>query len=416
MGAFQDMIETRETRLRRAPAARGRAARLRRRRASCSSATWRSRTSCAPSRRSTTSRRWAPRRSASSGRASSASRRRSRAPPDTPENAELRARLALVKGVLFFRLNDAYGARLWQEHRGLKDLNLALHEAQSRWIRVERARKNVPANTGEFAARVAALKQRIDALQTRLAAAEAAAERLPGAGRRAGARAAEGPAGRLPGAGALCARAPCTTVPPVPRRRPDPARPPAPAAEGRRRRDDRRRRGPRSRRNEARAAHCAAGPWRWRWPALAAALACARRAARRPPTIGGSVEARRSRCTRTRRPMPAPPRRWRTTATSSSCRIPIRSCAPRRCAASVTSTSMPGRWSAWSRRSPRSTCRARRPSSSTRRCSRPIPTTPRNDQVLYQLARAYETTGQPEPALATLDRIVQKYPQSPQHR
>jgi cellulose synthase operon protein C len=37
----------------------------------------------------------------------------------------------------------------------------------------------------------------------------------------------------------------------------------------------------------------------------------------------------------------------------------------------------------------------------------------RNDQVLYQLARAYETTGQPEQALATLDRIVQKYPNSP---
>jgi tetratricopeptide (TPR) repeat protein len=38
----------------------------------------------------------------------------------------------------------------------------------------------------------------------------------------------------------------------------------------------------------------------------------------------------------------------------------------------------------------------------------------RNDQVLYQLARAYETTGQPEQALATLDRVVKQYPQSPQ--
>jgi tetratricopeptide (TPR) repeat protein len=38
----------------------------------------------------------------------------------------------------------------------------------------------------------------------------------------------------------------------------------------------------------------------------------------------------------------------------------------------------------------------------------------RNDQVLYQLARAYETTGQPEQALGTLDQIVQRYPQSPQ--
>src|SRR5438270_4753431 len=92
--------------------------------------------------------------------------------PETPEYADLRARLALVKGVLRFGLNDAFKARLWQGHRALKDLNLALHEAQSRWIRVERDRRNVPTNTGEFAARVTALKQRIDALQTRLAGAE----------------------------------------------------------------------------------------------------------------------------------------------------------------------------------------------------------------------------------------------------
>jgi hypothetical protein len=92
--------------------------------------------------------------------------------PDTQENAELRERLALVRGVLFFRLNDAYSARLWEEHRSLKDLNLALHEAQSRWIRVEQARRNVPTNTGEFAERIAALKTRIEALETRLAATE----------------------------------------------------------------------------------------------------------------------------------------------------------------------------------------------------------------------------------------------------
>ncbi len=92
--------------------------------------------------------------------------------PDTPEDSELRERLALVKGVLFFRLNDAYSARLWEEHRSLKDLNLALHEAQSRWIRVEQARRAVPTNTGEFATRIAALRARIDALATRLAATE----------------------------------------------------------------------------------------------------------------------------------------------------------------------------------------------------------------------------------------------------
>ncbi len=40
----------------------------------------------------------------------------------------------------------------------------------------------------------------------------------------------------------------------------------------------------------------------------------------------------------------------------------------------------------------------------------------RNDQVLYQLARAYETTGQPDQALATLDRIVQQLSADAAHR
>jgi tetratricopeptide (TPR) repeat protein len=42
------------------------------------------------------------------------------------------------------------------------------------------------------------------------------------------------------------------------------------------------------------------------------------------------------------------------------------------------------------------------------------PDYPRNDQVLYQLARAYETTGQPEKALSTLDEILRRYPKTPQ--
>lgn len=89
--------------------------------------------------------------------------------PDNEESAALRDRLRLVKGVLYFRLNDAFRARLWQQHRTLKDLDLALQEAQNRWIRVEKARKSAPANTGEFASRIASLRDRIDALQVRLA-------------------------------------------------------------------------------------------------------------------------------------------------------------------------------------------------------------------------------------------------------
>ena len=92
--------------------------------------------------------------------------------PDTPDNAEMRDRLRLVKGVLYFRLNDSFKARMWQQHRAIKDLDVALHEAQNRWIRVDRARQSVPNNTGEFAARVADLKVRIEALQGRLAATQ----------------------------------------------------------------------------------------------------------------------------------------------------------------------------------------------------------------------------------------------------
>ncbi len=42
------------------------------------------------------------------------------------------------------------------------------------------------------------------------------------------------------------------------------------------------------------------------------------------------------------------------------------------------------------------------------------PDYPRNDQVLYQLARAYETTGQTDKALGTLDQLVKRFPRSPQ--
>jgi hypothetical protein len=88
--------------------------------------------------------------------------------PPSQENDQYRERLRLVKGVLLFHLDEAFKARLWQQHRAIKDLDLALVEAQNRWVRVQHARKSVPANTGEFAARIGSLKARIEALQTRL--------------------------------------------------------------------------------------------------------------------------------------------------------------------------------------------------------------------------------------------------------
>jgi len=100
--------------------------------------------------------------------------------------------------------------------------------------------------------------------------------------------------------------------------------------------------------------------------------------------------------------------------TFSSCRIPIRSCAPRPCAASGTSTSTPARCSGWNRKSPRWTLQGAEAIKLYTTLLKAFPDYARNDQVLYQLSRAYETTGQSGQALGTLDRIVQRYPQSPQ--
>lgn len=83
----------------------------------------------------------------------------------------LKDKLRLVKGTLSWRLDEAMRARVYQQRREIKDLDAALREAQRRWVRVERARKNVPTNTGEFEARIAALNTRLTALQARLQSA-----------------------------------------------------------------------------------------------------------------------------------------------------------------------------------------------------------------------------------------------------
>jgi len=91
------------------------------------------------------------------------------APQDDETNA-IREKTRLAKGVLYWRLAESFKARVWNERRTLKDLDQALREAQNRWVRVQKARSSMPDNTGEFAARVAALRARLDGSQQRLAA------------------------------------------------------------------------------------------------------------------------------------------------------------------------------------------------------------------------------------------------------
>jgi chromosome segregation ATPase len=97
--------------------------------------------------------------------------------PDTPTYARLRERLALVRGVLLYRMDQQFAARSWSERKQLRNLGLQLARAQRRWTQIESARQALPTETGDFAQRVALLQQRIGALQVRLAAAETAQSR-----------------------------------------------------------------------------------------------------------------------------------------------------------------------------------------------------------------------------------------------
>jgi hypothetical protein len=89
--------------------------------------------------------------------------------PDDEDTNVIREKTRLAKGVLYWRLAENFKARVWNERRTLKDLDQSLREAQNRWVRVEKARSSMPNNTGEFAARVAALRARLDGAQVRLA-------------------------------------------------------------------------------------------------------------------------------------------------------------------------------------------------------------------------------------------------------
>ena len=89
--------------------------------------------------------------------------------PDDPDLAEMREKLRLMKGVMYWRLSSSFKARLWNERRAVKELEGALEETQKRAVQVRQARAGVPANTDAYAGRIAAIRARMDQLQQRIA-------------------------------------------------------------------------------------------------------------------------------------------------------------------------------------------------------------------------------------------------------
>jgi lipopolysaccharide biosynthesis regulator YciM len=85
-----------------------------------------------------------------------------------PATEEAQAKLRMIKGVLFWNMNSSYKARLWHAKKEQRELEVAVKEARRRWTLIERARVDGPARTEEFAARVAKLQPRVEALVARL--------------------------------------------------------------------------------------------------------------------------------------------------------------------------------------------------------------------------------------------------------
>jgi predicted nucleic acid-binding Zn-ribbon protein len=74
-------------------------------------------------------------------------------------------------------MDQQFAARLWAERKQLRSIDRSLLQAQAGWMQLEGDRQAMHDETGDFAARVSALQQRIGALQARLAVAEAAQSR-----------------------------------------------------------------------------------------------------------------------------------------------------------------------------------------------------------------------------------------------
>jgi hypothetical protein len=88
--------------------------------------------------------------------------------PPGPDRDDSTDKLRLIKGVLFWRLDADFKQRSYAQRHALHELDAQLEELQNRWVRVQRARETVPSNTGEFAARIAALAERIKSIRERL--------------------------------------------------------------------------------------------------------------------------------------------------------------------------------------------------------------------------------------------------------
>ena len=87
---------------------------------------------------------------------------------DTPEAAEAREKIALLKGVLLWELDKEFNDRLWHIRRNLRETGEVLVDAQRARRSVDTTMQKEPLQFADFNSRIEGLSPRIDALQARV--------------------------------------------------------------------------------------------------------------------------------------------------------------------------------------------------------------------------------------------------------
>lgn len=85
-----------------------------------------------------------------------------------PEALEVRGKIALLKGVLQWKLDKEFKARLWETRRDVRQTGEALVDSQRSRRRVDESMRNEPLQFEALNARVASLSPRIDAMRLRV--------------------------------------------------------------------------------------------------------------------------------------------------------------------------------------------------------------------------------------------------------
>jgi tetratricopeptide (TPR) repeat protein len=87
---------------------------------------------------------------------------------------EAREKARLARGVLLWKLDDAWKVRSWQANRALRELNAAVYDARTRETASSRAREGAPERNAALGVRVRQVSPRVAELTVRVEAAKSA--------------------------------------------------------------------------------------------------------------------------------------------------------------------------------------------------------------------------------------------------